>query len=60
MRNRVCGLLLVWFVAWTPYAALSMWAMVFEVRGLSLELAIIPAVCCKGSAAANAMFYGLR
>ena len=60
LAKRVCALFLVWLVAWTPYAAMSCWIMFFDARGLSPTLGLIPTLCCKVSAGANAVLYGLR
>ena len=60
LAARVFVLCLVWLLAWTPYAAMSLWVMFFDARGLSPTLGLIPTLCCKVSAGANAMLYGLR
>jgi len=60
MWKMASYLLVIWFVAWTPYAALCIWGMLFESRGMLPIFGIIPAVCAKASAAVNAMLYGLR
>ena len=58
--KMVCTILLIWFVAWTPYAIMSLWVMFFDAYGLSPTMAVVPTVCSKGSAFANALLYGLR
>jgi len=55
----VCIILLVWVVAWTPYAILSVWISLFEGKGLTIRLAMVPALCCKLSAFLNAFLYGV-
>ena len=60
LAKKVCILLLVWFVAWTPYAGMNVWIMFFKAQGLSPMIGIIPTVCCKLSAGTNALLYGLR
>ena len=60
LAKMVSLLLVVWFIAWTPYAAMSCWIMWFNAKGLSPVMALIPTLCCKVSAATNAMLYGLR
>ena len=58
--KMVCAILLIWCVAWTPYVIISLWVMFFDANGLSPTMAVVPTVCAKGSAFANALFYGLR
>jgi len=58
--KMVCILLLVWFLAWTPYAGMSVWVMFFDANGLSPIIGIIPTICCKLSAASNSLIYGIR
>ena len=53
-------LLIVWFLAWTPYALMCLWIMFFNARGLSPVIGLIPLLACKTSAGANAMLYGMR
>ena len=60
LAKMVCLLMCVWFIAWTPYAAMSVWIMFFEARGLTPVMGIVPTLCCKVSAGSNAMLYGLR
>ena len=60
LGKMVCTILLVWFVAWTPYAVMSFWAMLFDSDGLSPLAGLIPTLCTKGSAFANALMYGIR
>ena len=59
LSKMVTTLLLVWFAAWTPYAAMSLWIMI-DARYLSPGLGLIPIMACKTSAGANAILYGLR
>ena len=58
--KMACTILLVWFMAWTPYTIMSIWTMFFNASGLSPTIALIPTICTKGSAFANALLYGLR
>ena len=60
LAKMVCILLLVWILAWTPYAAMSCWVMFFNEDGFSPIMGLIPTICCKLSASTNAMLYGLR
>ena len=60
LAKMVSLLIFVWLLAWTPYVILSTWIMFFKARGLSPVLGVIPTVCCKISAGANALLYGLR
>lgn len=60
LAKMVSLLLVVWFLAWTPYATMSCWIMFFNAEGLSPVMALVPTLCCKVSAATNAMLYGLR
>ena len=32
LGKMVCTILVVWFVAWTPYAVMSFWAMLFDLK----------------------------
>ena len=58
--KMVCTIILIWFMAWTPYAIMSIWVMFFDAKGLSPTMAVVPTLCTKGSAFANALLYGLR
>ena len=60
LAKMACGVLLVWFLAWTPYAIMSIWVMFFESSGLSPILGVIPTLFTKISAGTNALIYGLR
>ena len=60
LMKMVCVLLFVWFVAWTPYAAMNCWILFYDSKGLSPILGIIPTICCKISAGSNALLYGIR
>ena len=60
LAKMACTILLVWFVAWTPYAVMSFWVMFFNGNGLTPVLGLLPTICTKGSAFANALLYGLR
>jgi len=60
LPKMVWTLLLVWLLAWTPYAIMSIYVMFFNGTGLSPILGLLPIVCCKASAGLNAMLYGLR
>ena len=60
LAKMVCLLMFIWFIAWTPYAAMSIWIMFFEAHGLTPILGLVPTLCCKVSAGTNAMLYGLR
>ena len=60
LAKMACTILLVWFIAWTPYAVMSFWVMFFNGSGLTPVLGLLPTICTKGSAFANALLYGLR
>ena len=60
LAKMVSLLLIVWFLAWTPYALMCLWIMFFNARGLSPAIGLIPLLACKTSAGANAMLYGMR
>ena len=60
LAKMACTILLVWFIAWTPYAVMSFWVMFFDSNGLTPVLGLLPTICTKGSAFANALLYGLR
>ena len=60
LSKTVGIILLVWILAWTPYAIMAIWAMFFDAYGLSPNLGLIPALTCKVSAAVNVLLYGLR
>ena len=60
LAKMACTILLVWFLAWTPYAIMSFWIMFFGADGLTPALGVIPTICTKGSALSNAMLYGVR
>ena len=60
LAKMVCILLFVWLFAWIGYATMSCWIMFFNARGLSPIMGILPTLCCKVSAGANSMLYGLR
>ena len=59
LAKMVCLILFIWIIAWTPYAILSIWIIVFEAKGLSSTMALVPTVCCKTSAAINSFLYGI-
>ena len=60
LAKMVSLLLVVWFLAWTPYVIMSIWIIFFDSKGLIPIIGIIPTICCKLSACANALLYGLR
>ena len=60
LAKMVSLLLVVWVFAWTPYVVMSVWIMFFNAKGLTPILGIIPTICCKISAFANGLLYGLR
>ena len=60
LAKMVSLLLVVWVLAWTPYAAISCWIIFFDAKNLSPIMGLIPTLCCKVSAGTNAMIYGLR
>ena len=53
-------LLLVWLVAWTPYAVMTVWILCFDLGPMTANMALIPTLCCKLSAAVNSIMYGSR
>ena len=53
-------LVLVWVIAWTPYAMLIVWIICFDAQGVTPIVGLVPVVFCKLSAAGNVMLYGLR
>jgi hypothetical protein len=59
LAKMVSLLLVVWIIAWTPYAILSVWIIIFDAKGLTPMLALVPTVCCKSSAALNSFLYGI-
>ena len=60
LAKMACTIVLVWFMAWTPYAILSLWIMFFNANGMSPLTGLIPTVCTKSSAFANSLLYGIR
>ena len=60
LAKMVGVILAVWTLAWTPYVVLSGWIILFGGEGLSPGLAIAPTLCCKISASANSLLYGVR
>ena len=60
LAKMAISLLFVWLLAWTPYATTSCWVLFFNADGLSPGIAVVPTVCCKLSAFANGLLYGLR
>lgn len=60
LAKMVAIILTVWVFAWTPYVILSGWIMFFRAQNLSSQLAILPTICCKLSASANSLIYGVR
>ena len=60
LARMVCVLLVIWVMAWTPYATMSFWIMVWGSEGLSPMYGVIPTVCCKLSAGTNTLLYGIR
>ena len=53
-------LLMVWLIAWTPYALMTCWILFFDLRLLTANVALVPTLCCKLSAAVNSLMYGSR
>ena len=60
LGKMVSVVLFVWFLAWTPYASMNLWAIIYDSHGLKPIMGIVPTICCKLSAAANAILYGIR
>ena len=60
MTKMVCKILLIWFMSWSPYAIMSIWTMFLDHYKLSPVIAVVPTICTKGSAFANAMVYGIK
>ena len=60
LGKMVAVILMVWTLAWTPYVILSLWIMFFQGEHLTAEIAIVPTLCCKLSAAINSLLYGIR
>ena len=60
LSKTVGMILLVWILAWTPYAVMATWTMFFDAYGLTHYLGLIPLITCKISASFNVLFYGLR
>ena len=60
LAKMAFSMLLVWFLSWTPYAAVSIATIFFNGNGISPIVAVVPTICTKGSAFANAMLYGIR
>ena len=55
-----CKLLILWMIAWTPYAVMNLWMMFFGPNGITAVFGLIPTICTKCSAAGNAALYGIR
>lgn len=53
-------LLILWMIAWTPYAVMNLWMMFFSPNGITAVFGLIPTICTKCSAAGNAALYGIR
>ena len=53
-------LIIVWLLAWTPYAMLCFVGFFLDSEKLTPTVGLVPLVSCKISAAANVMLYGLR
>ena len=60
LAKMVCVLLVIWALAWTPYAVMSIWIMFCDSKGLSPVYGLIPTICCKLSAGLNTLLYGIR
>ena len=58
--KMIMTILVVWISAWTPYLILHCWLMFGNLEYLSVEMAVVPTLCCKLSAAANSFIYGVR
>ena len=58
--KMVATILLVSFLAWTPYTIMSIWAMFFDGNRISPIVALVPTLFTKVGAFANAFMYGLR
>ena len=60
LGRMACSLMFVWMVAWTPYAVMTVWILFFDPKLITANIALIPTLCCKVSAALNAFIYGSR
>ncbi len=60
LAGMVCSLLVLWIIAWTPYAMLSLWILIFGGQDVSQAAAFAPIIACKLSATLNAFLYGIR
>ena len=58
--KMVLSILGAWILAWTPYLILHLWIIFGNLEYLKMEFAIVPTLCCKLSAAVNALLYGVR
>ena len=60
LGKMACKLLVLWMIAWTPYAVMNLWMMFFSPNGITAVFGLIPTICTKCSAAGNAALYGIR
>ena len=60
LGKMACKLLILWMIAWTPYAMMNLWMMFFSRDGITAVFGLIPTICTKCSAAGNAALYGIR
>ena len=60
LYKMIMTILVVWISAWTPYLILHCWIMFGNLQYISVEMAIVPTLCCKLSAVANSLIYGVR
>ena len=60
LGKMACKLLILWMIAWTPYAVMNLWMMFFSPNGITAVYGLIPTICTKCSAAGNAALYGIR
>ena len=60
LGKMACKLLILWMIAWTPYAVMNLWMMFFGPNGITAVFGLIPTICTKCSAAGNAALYGIR
>ena len=60
LGKMACKLLILWMIAWTPYAVMNLWMMFFSPNGITAVFGLIPTICTKCSAAGNAALYGIR
>ncbi|XP_076028617.1 opsin, ultraviolet-sensitive-like [Oratosquilla oratoria] len=60
LTRKTAVIVLVWVLAWTPYAVIVVCSTFLNRDWLTPKTCMIPAICCKISACMNPFLYGFK